>query len=202
MCDLDLCETMPDMAWQINVEGTRKMLAAVKKVPTVKKFIFHSTDHVFDGEKGPYTEEDPPAPKHVYGATKHRGEECVISSGLPYLIVRPGLVIGESFQGNKGTRDFLFSRIRAGKPTHLFTDEWRTPIEVASLVSRVLKLTLSESAGIFHVAGPEHLSRYEIGKSIAKKSGLPTKYILPRLRQEDEWAHIRPRNLSLISQKK
>ena len=97
--------------------------------------------------------------------------------------------------------DFLFTRIRAGKPTHLFTDEWRTPIEVEVLVANILALTLSRKAGIFHIAGEEVLSRYEIGKALAEKSGLPTDQIFPRLRKDDKWSHIRPKNLSLVTGK-
>ena len=125
MCDLDLCETFPEMARKVNVEGTRSLLEALACLPSLKKLVFISTDHVFDGEKGAYRETDAPSPKHVFGRTRLEAERCVLESGLPALVIRPGLVIGKSFQGNKGPRDFLFTRLKARKNTHYFTDEWR-----------------------------------------------------------------------------
>ncbi len=199
MCDLDLCEQMPDMAEEINLRSTRKILAAARGIKHLKKIIYISTDHVFNGDKGKYSEEDVPNPKHVYGATKFAAEKEIQASGFPYLIIRPGLVIGESLQGNKGPRDFLFTRIRKEKPTHYFTDEWRTPVKGEDLAEQVMQLSLSDRLGIFHIAGNESYSRYELACLLASAGGLSSHQIFPRLRKEDRWAHIRPHNLSLVS---
>lgn len=199
MCDLDLCEQMPWMAEKMNVEGTRKVLAAARESKALKKIIYLSTDHVFDGEAGSYDENHAPKPKHVYGRTKVEAEELVKSSKLPYLIIRPGLVIGKSLQGNKGPRDFLFHRIRKEKFTHYFTDEWRTPIEGPRLAAGVDVLMMSRAEGIFHLAGKEITNRYDLACALAAGEGLPVQYVRPRLRAEDKWGHIRPKNLSLKS---
>ena len=201
MCDLDLCESIPEMAWHTNVEGTRAILQAAQVLPELKKIIYLSTDHVFDGMRGQYHEEDVPNPIHVYGKTKYEAENLVRDSGLPHLIIRPGLVIGQSLQGNKGPRDFLLNRIRAGKPTHYFTDEWRTPVRAERFAAQVLELGLSGQEGTYHLTGTRKFNRYELAKDLAKENGMPTEYIFPRLRREDVWAHIRPENLSLISSK-
>lgn len=202
MCDLDLCEEFPEMAAKVNVEGTRCLLAALREAPELRKVLFISTDHVFDGERGRYTEEDLPCPKHVFGRTRHAAEDLVRASGLPYMIIRPGLVIGRSFQGNKGPRDFLLRRVRGGKTTHYFTDEWRSPIAAGELAARVHALALSDEEGIFHLAGEHAVSRYDLARMLASEEGLPTENIRPRLRAEDRWAHIRPRDLSLASVRK
>jgi dTDP-4-dehydrorhamnose reductase len=199
MCDLDICEQFPAMAEKINIEGTRNLLAAVSRLQSLKRFVYISTDHVFDGETGNYSEEDVPRPKHVYGRTKFAAEELVRASGLPWQILRPGLVIGDSLQGRKGPRDFLLTRIRAGKPTHYFTDEWRTPIPAPEMAARMMALACSEESGIFHVAGTEVLSRYDLAQRIARENGHTTEHVFPRLRKEDLWAAIRPKNLSLRS---
>ena len=201
MCDLDLCEQMPEMAEKVNVAGTVKLLQAASNYGGLKKLVYISTDHVFDGEKGSYLETDLPSPKHVYGRTKHEAEKLVEKCGLPYLIIRPGLAIGESLQGNKGPRDFLFTRIRAGKPTHYFTDEWRSPIPALELAEKVLRLSLSEAEGIYHVAGGRTFSRFELANRLADEHGLPSHQIFPRLRAEDRWAAIRPKDISLNAAK-
>ncbi|MDP3920714.1 MAG: sugar nucleotide-binding protein [Candidatus Omnitrophota bacterium] len=197
MCDLDLCELCPELAHRINVEGTRRMLEVAGRLKVLKKFIYLSTDHVFGGQRGGYEEGDRPRPKHAYGKSKREAEYLVEHSGLPYLIIRPGLVIGQSFQGNIGPRDFLFSRIRAAKPTHLFTDEWRTPIDAEEFSRRAKALILSPKTGVYHIAGRQIYNRYELGRGLAAQNSLTTEHIYPRLRSEDRWAHIRPRDLSL-----
>ena len=197
MCDLDLCEQMPEMAEKVNVEGTLNILKAAAQIKSLKRFVYISTDHVFDGEAGDYTEEDTPRPKHVYGRTKLAAEKLVRDSGFPWQILRPGLVIGDSLQGRKGPRDFLLTRIRAGKPTHYFTDEWRTPIPAPEMASRVVAIACSEETGVFHVAGREVFSRYDLARKIALENGFSTEQVFPRLRSEDRWASIRPKNLSL-----
>ncbi|OGW72791.1 MAG: hypothetical protein A2Y02_02655 [Omnitrophica bacterium GWA2_52_12] len=199
MCDLDLCEQIPAMAEKVNEEGTRLLLEAARGLASLKRFVYISTDHVFDGETGDYTEEDVPRPKHVYGRTKYEAEKQVQASGLPWQILRPGLVIGDSLQGRKGPRDFLLTRIRAGKPTHYFTDEWRSPIPAPEMAERVTAIACSNESGIFHVAGREVFSRYELAQKIARDHGYTTEHVFPRLRSEDRWASIRPKNLSLKS---
>ncbi len=197
MCDLDLCEQIPSMAEKINVEGTRNILNAAVRLESLRRFVYVSTDHVFDGETGDYSEDDVPKPKHVYGRTKLAAEELVKSAGVPWQIIRPGLVIGDSLQGRKGPRDFLLTRIRAGKPTHYFTDEWRSPIPGQEIGARTLDIACSEESGIFHVAGGEVFSRYDLARKIASENGFSTEQVFPRLREEDRWASIRPKNLSL-----
>ncbi len=199
MCDLDLCEDIPEMAFKINVESTKHILRVAKNCRSIKKFVYISTDHVFCGEQGDYTELDKPKPLHVYGETKKQAELLVQESGLPYMIIRPGLVIGDSAQGNIGPRDFLLSRIKANKPTHYFTDEWRSPLSGDMFGEMSLQLILSANTGIFHVAGDKSFNRYDLALKIAADQGLPTNRIYPRLRKEDKYAEIRPRNLTLKS---
>ncbi|PIQ86990.1 MAG: hypothetical protein COV74_02270 [Candidatus Omnitrophica bacterium CG11_big_fil_rev_8_21_14_0_20_45_26] len=201
ICDLDVCEETPWLAEKINIEGTKKIIQAARALPQLKKFVFMSTDHVFDGTAGRYHELSPPKPKHVFGRTKREAEKMVSSSALPHLIIRPGLVLGDSLQGTIGPQDFLLSRLKKGKPTTLFTDEWRTPIPAAVLAEKVLELALSKATGIFHVAGSRVQNRYEIGRQLAEEHALPKRFIIPRRRAEDAWAHIRPEHLTLISLK-
>lgn len=200
MCDLDVCESFPQMAYEINVLGTKRFIEAARQAGSIKKIIYVSTDHVFCGRRGRYRESDEPSPRHAYGRTKHEAEREVARSGLPFLIIRPGLVIGPSVQGNKGPRDFLLSRIRAGKPTHYFTDEWRSPIPAEQLAERVFKLIEQSREGIYHIAGNSILNRFDLACKMAADQGLSTQYIFPRLRSEDEWAHIRPEHLTLASE--
>jgi dTDP-4-dehydrorhamnose reductase len=199
MCDLDVCEENPDLAYEINVKGTQKILAAAESIGCVKKFVYLSTDHVFSGDTGAYDESDLPSPKHVYGVTKVKAEALVSQSSLSTLIIRPGLVIGSSVQGNKGPHDFLMSRLKAGKETRYFTDEYRTPIKAINFAKATLQLALSDETGIFHIAGHQRWSRYDLAKKMAKTLDMKTEKITPYKRADDQWALIRPKDLSLNS---
>ena len=199
ICDLDVCEIQPEMTERINVEGTQVLLEEAEKLGTVERFCYISTDHVFNGDRGAYTEHDAPCPKHVYGRTKVRAEELVKSSNLPYLIIRPGLAIGKSVQGNKGPHDWILSRLRQGLPSHLFTDEWRTPIWTDVLAEKILELCVSEQQGVFHLAGNTRINRYELGLALARREGVHITSLRSKLRAEDRWSHIRPKELTLKS---
>lgn len=199
MCDLDICESLPELAWKVNVQGTETILRALSAAASLEKMLYVSTDHVFDGGAGPYHEENQPEPIHVYGRTKRAAEELVLGSGIPALVIRPGLVIGESLQGNKGPQDFLLSRLRAGKPVTYFEDEWRTPIRAESLAEECVQLLLSDQTGIFHVTGSQCYNRYELALRLARENGLEPAELMRGSRSEDRWAHIRPENISLVS---
>ncbi len=198
ICDLDVCEEFPELAERVNVKGTELLLKEISNLKNLERFIFISTDHVFDGEKGSYTIDDEPKPKHVYGKTKRSAELAVLNSGLPFLIIRPGLVIGDSLQGNKGPKDFLCNRLRKKKETTLFVDEWRSPVSADRLCQSVGLLIQMKKQGIFHIAEAENLNRFDLGISLAEKYELPSQYILPQYRKNDILAHIRPRDISLF----
>lgn len=201
ICDLDLCETMPELARRINVEGTVRILRKLQTLPGLRKFVYLSTDHVFDGAGGSYSEEDTPRPIHAYGRSKAEAEEKVARSGLPFTIIRTGLTIGSSVQGTIGPRDFLLSRLRAGKKTHYFVDEWRSPMDASAMARGVLDLALGPETGLFHLGGGERWNRYELARRLAETAGLEADKVLPRFRREDVWSHIRPFDLTLKSGK-
>lgn len=199
ICDLDVCEIQPALTERINVEGTQRLLEEAERIGTVKKFCYLSTDHVFNGDRGHYSELDTPCPKHVYGRTKVAAEGIACRSRLPWLIVRPGLVIGRSPQGNKGPRDWLFSRLRKGLQSHLFTDEWRTPVWAEALSEKILQLIETGQQGVFHIAGCVRINRYELGLALARREGIDTVALRSKFRAQDRWSHIRPNELTLKS---
>ncbi|MDO8339829.1 MAG: SDR family oxidoreductase, partial [Candidatus Burarchaeum sp.] len=107
--NVDGCETDPAKADRINVEGTRNVAEACKKRNCL--FVFISSDYVFDGKKGPYSEEDKPNPINHYGKTKLEGEK--IAQGLKeHLIVRTTVVF--DFREGKNFATRLVERLKAG----------------------------------------------------------------------------------------
>ncbi len=155
----------PTLAQRVNVEITQ-MLA---ELACDKQFIFFSTDLVFDGRKGNYAEFDEVNPLHVYGETKVAAEKIVVQNPR-HLVVRTSINGGVSSTGNRAFNEQLRRSMQAsGQGMTLFTDEFRCPIPVAETVRAVWELAEKKCAGIFHVAGAEKLSRFQIGQLLVQR---------------------------------
>lgn len=154
----------PALARRVNVEVTKLLAELAAEV----QFIFFSTDLVFDGRKGNYLETDATNPIHVYGETKLAAEEIVLKNPR-HLVVRTSLNAGVSYTGNRGFNEQLRLALQAGPGMTLFTDEFRCPIPAVETARAVWELANNNCAGLFHVAGAEKLSRWQIGQLLIKR---------------------------------
>jgi len=155
----------PGLARRVNVEVTRLLTELAAEIP----FVFFSTDLVFDGRKGNYVETDAANPLHVYGETKLAAEEIVLQNPR-HLVVRTSLNGGVSPTGNRSFNEQLRRSLRqAGQGMTLFTDEFRCPIPAVETARAVWELARKNCAGIYHVAGAEKLSRWQIGELLVKR---------------------------------
>lgn len=154
----------PGLARRVNVELTQLLADLAAEV----QFIFFSTDLVFDGLKGDYTETDAANPLHLYGETKAVAEQIILKNPR-HTVVRTSLNGGTSRAGNRGFNEALRLAWQAGQRTNLFTDEFRCPIPAVETARAVWQLAGKKCAGIFHVAGAEKLSRWQIGGLLAAR---------------------------------
>ena len=154
----------PVLARRVNVEVTQLLAELAAEIP----FVFFSTDLVFGGRKGNYAETDALNPLHVYGETKVAAEEIVLKNPH-HLVVRTSLNYGQSLSGNRAFNEQLRRSLQqAGHGMKLFTDEFRCPIPVVETARAVWELVQKNCAGIYHVAGAEKMSRYQIGELLVK----------------------------------
>jgi dTDP-4-dehydrorhamnose reductase len=109
---------------------------------------------------------------HVYGRTKAAGEERVRAADPRAACVRLPLLFGDSAGRGLGASDALLAALARGERPPLFRDEWRTPLDAANAAEALLELSQGESTGTLHVAGPERLSRLELGLAILEAHGL------------------------------
>ncbi len=158
------CHARPADAEKINVDATRVLAEATPRA----RFVFSSTDMVFDGQGAPYCESDPPRPLSRYGQTKVAAERLLAGFGHA-LVVRIPLMYGFPCCRRETTFVQQIASLRGGQTLRLFTDEFRTPIWLADAARAVIGLARSDLTGIVHVAGPERLSRYEL---IARSAAL------------------------------
>ena len=157
-------QSNPDLARRVNVEVTKLLAELAADIP----FVFFSTDLVFDGRKGDYTETDAENPLHLYGETKAAAEQIVLRNPR-HTVVRTSLNGGLSRAGNRGFNEDLRIAWQAGRGMNLFTDEFRCPIFARETARAVWELVNQKRIGLFHVAGAEKLSRWQIGQLIAAR---------------------------------
>jgi dTDP-4-dehydrorhamnose reductase len=157
-------QSNPDLARRVNVDVTALLAGLAAQIP----FVFFSTDIVFDGGKGNYVETDMPNPLNLYGETKVAAEQIVLKNPR-HTIVRTSLNGGVSHAGDRGFNENLRLAWQAGRGTNLFTDEFRCPIFAGETSRAVWELVNQRRTGLFHVAGAEKLSRWQIGQLIAAR---------------------------------
>jgi len=158
------CDADPVLAQRVNVEATRYL----SELSCDLRFLFFSTDLVFDGRKGSYLEEDEVHPLTVYAETKVQAERVV--RGHPkHQIIRTSLNYGHSLTADRAFNEDMVNAWRAGKTLKLFTDEFRCPLSVSITAAAAWELFRLGESGIWHVAGTERLSRWQIGELLAKR---------------------------------
>jgi dTDP-4-dehydrorhamnose reductase len=159
-----VCDAHPDLARKVNTGVTEHLAGLGAEIP----FIFFSTDLVFDGNRGNYVESDPPNPLSVYAETKVVAEEFV-SSNPRHTVVRTSLNGGISSTRDRGFNEEMQRAWRDGRTLTLFTDEFRCPIAAVITARAIWELLHQRASGIYHLAGAERLSRYEIGSLLAAR---------------------------------
>lgn len=197
MADIDACEARPQLAWQINVVGTRNVAKATESLGA--RLIHISTSNVFDGEKGNYVESDPKQAINEYSRTKIAAEDEALCC-RDNLIVRTSIVLGFPKTAGRAFLPRAVKTLRKSENLPLPTKEIKSPIDVWTLSSCILELGSSNHSGIFHVAGTEFLPRFEMGLKIAEKIGCDPSLIVP-VEEPPTGRAPRPRDASLNTDK-
>lgn len=194
--DANFCEVFPWSSWKINVEAT-KHLAIIAAQENIK-LCFVSTDMVFNGEKGNYTETDTASPINKYGAQKIEAEKIVLKASSQNAIFRLPLMFGSLSKRNYFAH--VIKVLKEQKPIKLFTDEYRSICGVESVAIGIVSL-LEKANGILHLGGPQRISRYDFGLLAAKIFNLENHLIMPCLQAEIKTTAPRPKDVSLNSAK-
>lgn len=199
--DLDRCENDPREAWEVNAEGTYNVASACKSAGV--RMLYVSTDAVFNGQKGArYYEFDTPDPLGIYAQTKLEAERLTIDADHRNTIARVSLLYGWNRLSEK--RNFVtwaLEEMRAGRPVELFLDRKATPTYTPNCAQALLKMLAGGSRGIYHVAGPDCMDRYEMGMTVANEFNLPPELCRRGSVRNADLAARRGENLCLSSQK-
>jgi len=193
--DIDPCESDPEGAERINVELPARMAALCRKSGTL--LVHFSTDQVFDGERGGYTETSPHSPVHVYGRTKAMSEKRVLEADPEAIVARIPLVYGRSWTGIRSASEKLVLAMEREERLGLYTNEYRCPVLSDDVALAVLFLVEAGFSGLIQIAGPERLSRMEFARAVARRFGLDEGKLEPALSGGLSEKPRRPLDLSL-----
>ena len=200
LTDVDKCEVEREEAWRSNVELVTLITEVARKIDA--RVIQISTDYVFDGKEGPYTETDRPQPINYYGKTKLAAENICLSSGVDYTIVRTMWLYGESMAGKRTFVDWITEGVRRGDSLKIAGDEIGNPTLIDDIGYAILKVIERNIGGIINICGDERISRWEWAKNICSVFNKGSDKHLVEMRSTDLGRKaLRPLNSGLVMTK-
>ena len=176
MTQVDRCEKEKDTAERINVFGTKNVALACKEVNC--HMLHLSTDYIFDGESGPYSETDRPKPLSIYGKTKLKSEDIVKKELDRFTIARTMVLYGYGERGRENFATWLIKKLKSNDMVTIVNDQYGTPTLADDLAASLLQLFKKGAMGIYNTAGSEYLNRFEFALKTAKVFNLDPKLIL------------------------
>ena len=195
IADVDACESDPDLAHRTNAELPGRLAEACARRHL--RLIHISTDAVFDGDqREAYLETDTPRPRGIYGITKLEGERAVLQAYPSASVVRVNFY-GWSLSGRRSLAEFFVNNLSHKTTVNGFTDVTFCPMFVSHLDWILLKMLPREMPGVYHVVGPQAMSKYTFGVEIARKFGLSEGLISPQSVDKSSLTARRSHNLWL-----
>lgn len=167
---VDACETQRDLSRRVNVEGTANVAAACREIDA--RLVHLSTEYVFDGESGPYTEEDLPRPISHYGLTKLESEKSVRERCSDWVIGRTTVLFGRAPNVRPSFVAWLVDKLSRGERIRVVDDQIGSPTLADSLARMLVGLLDSDRGGIYNTVGDSILDRHAFAVMAARLFGL------------------------------
>lgn len=173
MTDVDACEDEKEKCYDLNVNAVQYLSNASKKINA--HLVHISTDFIFDGESGPYSEDDIPNPLSYYGLSKLESEKVLLESSCKWTILRTIIVFGVAENLSKGNI-VLWAReaLARGEMLNIIDDQFRSPTLAEDLADACILAVKKQAYGIFNTSGKDIMSIYQIVERIAKYYGNST----------------------------
>ncbi len=182
----DLVDQDPQMAEIINVQAARRLAEVSAHLGA--RHIHISTDMVFDGKDSPYRSTDSTNPLSEYGLQKLEAEKQVLQvTDQSLAVLRITLLNGNSPRGDRSPHERILSALANGQKPSLFTDEYRQTSSAENVAQLIVELIERPNLnGLFHWAGSEVISRYELGRKILQRFGFKEERLAPSTLAESE----------------
>ncbi|MCL4857244.1 MAG: SDR family oxidoreductase [Flavobacteriales bacterium] len=178
MTNVDACEDKKEECWNLNVNAVKNLIEASEKHQT--HLIHLSTDFIFDGEKGPYKEEDKPNPLSYYGESKYEAEKLVQQTKTKWSIVRTIIVYGV-VEDMSRSNIVLWAKqaLEKGNPLTIVDDQFRMPTLAEDLAYACWLIAEKSATGIYHICGKDFMSVLELVNRVADFYGYDKSIISP-----------------------
>jgi dTDP-4-dehydrorhamnose reductase len=194
LANLEACENDPDLAWKLNTTLPRNLAEQCRNGGA--RLLHVSTDAVFDGRVGGYSEVDQPNPQGTYSQTKYQAELAVAEVNPDAIIARVNL-FGWSLYGKRSLAEFFLNNLSAGKQVMGFTDIIFCPLLVNDIAHIFIQMLENGLSGLYHVLSIDSMSKYEFGVAIARRFGLNEDLIEPKSVIDANLKAVRSPNLTL-----
>lgn len=194
--NVDKSESERELAWKINVKGVEHIAEAAR---VIDAHIIHlSTDYIFDGLNGPYTEADKPNPLGYYGRTKLASENALRISGTLHTIIRTNVLYGIIPNGRLDFVRWVVDAITKKQPIRIVTDQFNNPTFIDDLVLAIAAIAREKRHGIYNIGGLELLSRYDFTRRIIDVFQLDAGFVTPIITEELHQPAKRPLRSGLV----
>jgi dTDP-4-dehydrorhamnose reductase len=195
---VDQCETNESLADRLHADVPAALAAWLAQARC--RFVYVSTDHLWDGTKSMVAEDEPVHPVNAYARSKAKGEQAVTRAEPSALILRTNF-FGGGRPWRDSLSDWMLKQLSAKMPFNAFTDAYFTPIAVPLLAEIIAEAVGAGLAGLYHACGSERLSKYDFAVRLARWHGLSEAEIRPGLLAEAGLVAPRPADMSLATQK-
>ncbi len=195
MTDVDACERSPDQAYAHNVQATADLSRTARSIGA--HLVHVSTDYVFDGERGPYGEDDVPNPRGTYATTKHIAEQAVRVLTPSWTIARTAVVYGWPPSGRPNFGSWLVSTLRRGESVRLFEDQLVSPSLALSVAAILAEIAERKLSGIWNACGASVVDRLTFGHELCRVFGFNPALCVASKVDDAKLASPRPRRCGL-----
>lgn len=197
--NVDKAESERELTWKVNVNGVENIALYSW---TIDAHLIHiSTDYIFDGKDGPYSEVDKPWPINYYGRSKLASENSIRTSGVRFTILRSNVLYGPAKFGRPDFVKWVVESLSSHKEIRIVKDQYNNPTFIDDICFAINKIIEYKKEGIYNIAGPEVLSRLEFTNRIADYFMLDKSLIKPIVTEELKQPAPRPLKSGLITLK-
>lgn len=192
--NVNRCEIERDYVYNLHVNATRNIV----EYTSVDKFIYISTDSVFDGQRGNYSETDSVNPLNYYAYTKLKGEEVTINANKNVAVIRTN-IIGYHTPLQSSLFEWGYEKLRSNTPINGYENVYFNPLYCTILAQKISELLERQfEPGIYNVAAMDPISKFEFLRSIARQFSFDENLISPvALENKSNNAAFRPLNTTL-----
>jgi dTDP-4-dehydrorhamnose reductase len=200
LTNVDYCEANSGDAFSINAKATAVLARAAARCGA--RFLYVSTDAVFDGTRGWYEESDSCRPVNVYAASKLQGEAGSLAEHAGAVVVRLAPFGWSARPTKRSLAEWVLCELRAGRAITGFVDAVFTPMYAGDVAQALLELVLDpDRSGVYHLGSRDALSKYEFARALASASDLADDKVAAASIASHPFRAERPMNVSLATAK-